>query len=130
MKKNTTIALLSFYFTVFFISCIPNITPAQTKSNVAGSSVHPSWSEQSNIYEVNLRQYTASSSIKDFEKSLPRLKKMGVEILWFMPINPIGIEERKMTSNDLGSYYSVRDYKAVNPEFGYYERLETFSKHK
>ena len=118
MKKNTTIALLSFYFTVFFISCIPNITPAQTKSNVAGSSVHPSWSEQSNIYEVNLRQYAASSSIKDFEKSLPRLKKMGVEILWFMPITPIGIEGRKMTSNDLGSYYSARDYKALNPEFG------------
>jgi len=118
MKKNTTIALLSFYFTVFFISCIPNITPAQIKNNVGGSSVHPSWSEQSNIYEVNLRQYTASSSIKDFEKSLPRLKKMGVEILWFMPITPIGIEGRKMTSNDLGSYYAARDYKAVNPEFG------------
>ncbi|HEX7458171.1 MAG TPA: alpha-amylase family glycosyl hydrolase [Ginsengibacter sp.] len=129
MKKNTTIALLSFYFTVFFISCIPNITPAQTKSNVAGSSVHPSWSEQSNIYEVNLRQYTASSSIKDFEKSLPRLKKMGVEILWFMPITPIGIEGRKMTSNDLGSYYAVRDYKAVNPEFGTMADWKNLVKH-
>ncbi len=43
---------------------------------------------------------------------------MGVEILWFMPINPIGIEGRKMTEADLGSYYSVRDYKAINPEFG------------
>ena len=79
---------------------------------------HPAWSAQSNIYEVNLRQYTASSSMKDFEKSLPRLKKMGVDILWFMPITPIGIEGRKMTGNDLGSYYAARDYKAINPEFG------------
>jgi alpha-amylase len=129
MKKNTTIALLSFYFTVFFISCIPNITPAQTKSNVAGSTVHPSWSEQSNIYEVNLRQYTASSSIKDFEKSLPRLKKMDVEILWFMPITPIGIEGRKATESELGSYYAVRDYKAVNPEFGTMADWKALVKH-
>src|SRR6202162_2635521 len=107
MKKNITVALPAFYLTVLFISCIPNIIPAQIKNKVTGSSVHPSWSEQSNIYEVNLRQYTDSSSIKDFEKSLPRLKKMGVEILWFMPITPIGIEGRKMTSNDLGSYYAA-----------------------
>jgi alpha-amylase len=114
--KRTPVALLSIYFTVFFISSSPTIDVAQVQNKE--SSVHPLWSEQSNIYEVNLRQYTASSSIKDFEKSLPRLKKMGVEILWFMPINPIGIEGRKMTSSDLGSYYAVRDYEAVNPEFG------------
>ncbi|CAN5234588.1 alpha-amylase family glycosyl hydrolase [soil metagenome] len=79
---------------------------------------HPSWSGQSNIYEVNLRQYSKSGTFKYFQKHLPRLKKMGVEILWFMPITPIGIEGRKMTSADLGSYYAVRNYKEVNPEFG------------
>ena len=79
---------------------------------------HPAWSTQSNIYEVNLRQYSVSGSIKEFEKHLPRLRKMGVEILWFMPITPIGIEGRKMTMEELGSYYAVRDYKAVNEEFG------------
>ena len=79
---------------------------------------HPSWSAQSNIYEVNLRQYSASGSIKDFEKHLPRLKKMGVDILWFMPITPIGKEGRKMTEADLGSYYAVKNYKAVNEKFG------------
>lgn len=79
---------------------------------------HPAWTAQSNVYEVNLRQYSESGSIKDFQKHLPRLKAMGVHILWFMPITPIGIEGRKMTSADLGSYYAVRDYKAVNPEFG------------
>ena len=79
---------------------------------------HPAWSSQSNIYEVNLRQYSQSGSIKDFQKHLPRLKNMGIEILWFMPITPIGIEGRKMNESELGSYYSVRNYKEVNPEFG------------
>ncbi len=79
---------------------------------------HPAWSEQSNIYEVNLRQYSEAGSFKEFEKHMPRLRKMGVEILWFMPITPIGIEGRKMTSSDLGSYYAVRNYKAVSQEFG------------
>ena len=75
-------------------------------------------SKQTNIYEVNLRQYSASGSFTDFAKHLPRLKEMGVEILWFMPITPIGIEGRKMTAAELGSYYAVRNYKAVNEEFG------------
>lgn len=79
---------------------------------------HPSWSSQSNIYEVNLRQYSPSGSIQDFEKHLPRLKNMGVDVLWFMPITPIGIEGRKMTGAELGSYYAVKNYKEVNPEFG------------
>ncbi len=78
----------------------------------------PAWAEQSNIYEVNLRQYSASGSIKDFQTHLPRLRAMGVEILWFMPITPIGIEGRKMNPAELGSYYAVRNYKAVNEEYG------------
>jgi alpha-amylase len=92
-------------------------------------NAHPSWSAQSNIYEVNLRQYTPSSSIKDFEKDLPRLKKMGIEILWFMPINPIGKEGRKMTETELGSYYAVRNYKALNEEFGTMEDWKALVKH-
>jgi len=90
---------------------------------------HPSWSAQSNIYEVNLRQYSSSGSIKDFEKHLPRLKEMGVEILWFMPITPIGKEGRKMTESELGSYYAVMDYKAVNPEFGTMADWKALVKH-
>ena len=86
--------------------------------SIAQYTSHPAWSIQSNIYEVNLRQYSPSGSIKDFEKHLPRLKNMGVEILWFMPITPIGIEGRKTSESDLGSYYAVRNYKAVNEEFG------------
>ncbi|OFY26525.1 MAG: alpha-amylase [Bacteroidetes bacterium GWF2_35_48] len=75
----------------------------------------PDWTKNLNIYEVNLRQFTESGKLVDFEKHLPRLKEMGVDILWFMPINPIGIKNRK---GSLGSYYSVKDFKGFNPEFG------------
>jgi len=73
------------------------------------------WSKNANIYEVNIRQYTPEGTFNAFAKQLPRLEKMGVNILWLMPINPIGKENRK---GSLGSYYAVRDYEAVNPEFG------------
>ena len=87
-------------------------------SNVFGQKsevVHPEWSRNATIYEVNLRQYTNEGTLKAFEKYLPELKEMGVDIIWFMPIHPIGEVNRKGT---LGSYYSVKDYKDVNPEFG------------
>ncbi|MDF2190124.1 alpha-amylase family glycosyl hydrolase [Paraflavitalea sp. CAU 1676] len=75
----------------------------------------PDWFYQSNIYEVNVRQYTPEGTFKAFAASLPRLKQMGVDILWFMPVTPISKTDRKGT---LGSYYAVADYQAVNPEFG------------
>lgn len=76
---------------------------------------HVPWAARANIYEVNIRQYTPEGTFKAFEKHLPRLRKMGVNVLWIMPVNPIAKKERK---GSLGSYYAVSDYKAVNPEFG------------
>jgi glycosidase len=76
---------------------------------------HPAWVRRANIYEVNVRQYTREGTFKAFGKHLDRLKAMGVDILWFMPINPISRTDRK---GSLGSYYAVSDYTAVNPEFG------------
>ncbi len=76
---------------------------------------HLAWTRDANIYEVNIRQYTPEGTIKAFEGHLPRLAKMGVKILWVMPVQPIGVKNRKGT---MGSYYSIRDYTAVNPEFG------------
>lgn len=73
------------------------------------------WAKNAVIYEVNIRQYTPEGNFKAFAAHLPRLKAMGVDILWLMPIHPIGQKNRK---GPLGSYYSVRDYRAVNPEFG------------
>lgn len=75
----------------------------------------PKWVANSTIYEVNVRQFSQEGTFKALEDQLPRLQKMGVDILWLMPIHPIGEKNRKGT---LGSYYAVRDYRAVNPEFG------------
>src|SRR5215207_838697 len=77
--------------------------------------VHPEWIMQGNIYEVNVRQYTPEGTFNAFAKHLDRLKAMGVQTIWFMPINPISKIDRKGT---LGSYYAVSDYMAINPEFG------------
>ena len=77
--------------------------------------VHPEWSKNSVLYEVNVRQYTDSGTFSAFEKHLPRLKELGIDVLWFMPTFPIGVQNRK---GELGSYYSVKDYLDVNPEFG------------
>lgn len=68
-----------------------------------------------NIYEVNIRQYTPEGTINAFREHLPRLQKLGVDILWIMPVQPIGLKERK---GPLGSYYSIQDYSKINPEFG------------
>ena len=82
----------------------------------------PDWSRNSVIYEVNLRQYTKEGTFKAFEDHLPRLKEMGVDVVWFMPIHPISKKNRIGT---LGSYYAIQDYKAVNPEFGTTEDFRT-----
>lgn len=76
---------------------------------------HPDWSKNSVLYEVNIRQFTPEGTFNAFAKHLPRLKELGVDVLWMMPVNPIGIKNRK---EPLGSYYSVKDYLDVNPEFG------------
>ena len=83
---------------------------------------HPDWSKNATIYEVNIRQFTPEGTFKAFESHLPRLKELGVDVLWLMPVHPIGIEKRK---GKIGSYYSVRDYYGVNPEFGTLEEFKS-----
>ncbi len=96
---------------VFF--CLISISlSAQNDSLEDG---HPAWIMQGNVYEVNVRQYTPEGTFAAFEKSLDRLKNMGVQTLWFMPVNPISKIDRK---GKLGSYYAVSDYTKINPEFG------------
>ena len=79
------------------------------------------WISSSNIYEVNLRQYTQQGTITAFAPEMPRLKDMGIDVLWFMPITPISVEKRLGT---LGSYYACSDYTSINPEYG---SLEDFT---
>ncbi|WP_291088061.1 alpha-amylase family glycosyl hydrolase [Flavobacterium sp. BFFFF1] len=118
MKKILFPALLSM---MLLSAC----NSADNKSNGSSQSVyeprnfveikHPDWSKNATIYEVNVRQFTPEGTFKAFEAHLPRIKAMGIDIIWLMPIHPIGVEKRKGT---LGSEYSVKDYYGVNPEFG------------
>ena len=106
----------SFFTLVCLLSFIACRKDSASLTGKRGDSFSLSeWSANQSIYEVNIRQYSVEGTFKAFEKHLPRLKKMGVGILWFMPIHPIGAKNRK---GSLGSYYSVKDYMAVNPEFG------------
>ncbi len=83
------------------------------------------WIHNTNVYEVNLRQYSAEGTIKAFEKELPRLKDMGVAVLWFMPITPIAQKEKK---GSMGSYYACSDYTGVAAEFGTMQDFKSFVK--
>ncbi|GAB4091437.1 alpha-amylase family glycosyl hydrolase [Flaviaesturariibacter terrae] len=75
----------------------------------------PSWILRTNVYEVNLRQYTPEGTMAAFRPHMPRLREMGVETLWFMPLTPISQERKK---GSMGSYYACSDYTSVSPEFG------------
>lgn len=85
--------------------------------------IHPDWSYNAVIYEMNVRQYTPEGTFAAAAEELPRLQKLGVDVIWLMPIYPIGVDQRKGT---LGSYYAISDYCAVNPEFGTMADFEDF----
>lgn len=76
---------------------------------------HPDWLKDAVIYQINTRQYSDSGKFTAVQDDLPRLKELGVDILWFMPIQPIGEKNRK---GSLGSPYSIQDYTAINPDYG------------
>ena len=104
--------------------------------------VSPEMTENAVIYEANIRQYSPEGTFNAFTKDIPVLKELGVKIVWVMPINPISKIRRKATDGRftseiedenernkyLGSYYSVSDYKAINPEFGNLEDFKNLVK--
>ena len=117
MKKFITLTLIS----LLFVACTNN-QPQQVESSEQGSTTsvsqelkHVEWSINATIYEANIRQMTPEGTFKALEAKLPEIRDLGVKIIWLMPIQPIGELNRK---GGLGSYYSVMDYTAVNPEFG------------
>ena len=110
MKKSFVLYLL---IPLLLFSCKQGNKPAVVTDQK--TSVHPEWVYNATIYEVNTRQYTPEGTFNAFAQHLPRLKQLGVDILWFMPIQTIGEKGRKGT---LGSYYSIRNYTEVNKEFG------------
>lgn len=111
--KNLLYLIMAF----FVFACGTENATEEVKKNVLIETEveHQPWVEDAVIYEVNIRQYTPEGTFNAFASHLSRIKEMGVDILWLMPIHPIGVKNRKGT---LGSYYSIQDYTAVNPEFG------------
>ncbi|MDX2247264.1 MAG: alpha-amylase family glycosyl hydrolase [Bacteroidia bacterium] len=119
MKRTTYLLVLAL---LGFISCKnePTTAPVVETTDTTVYATFPEWSRNATIYEVNLRQYTPSGTFNEFATHIPRLKAMGVDILWLMPVFEIGEKNRK---GSLGSYYSVKDYLQVNPEHGTVEDL-------
>lgn len=104
MKKIILLAILG----LGILSCT-------TQKTTKTMDLPSEWKHTTNIYEVNVRQYTPEGTFRAFEKHMPRLKEMGVKTLWFMPITPIAQKGKKGT---LGSQYAAADYTSINPEFG------------
>ncbi len=96
-----------------------DLTVAQPDVRVA----HPEWSRSATIYQVNQRNLTPEGTFRAAEAHLPRIRDLGIDVVWLMPVNPIGEVNRK---GPLGSPYAVRDYFGVNPEFGTLEDLRHF----
>ncbi len=120
-KIGFGVRYLSLLLVFSFTACQSQQAAEQTpESGLKPSGAAPEWAKNANIYEVNIRQYTPEGTFNAFATHLPRLREMGVDILWLMPIFPVSEARRKGT---LGSYYAVADFRQVNPEFG---NLEDF----
>lgn len=111
MKKITLFALC--------LAALTSCKDQKKEETIVVSEVIASMSdavmENAVIYEANIRQYSPEGTFNAFTKDIPNLKDLGVKIIWVMPIYPIGVENRK---EGLGSYYSIQDYRGINPEFG------------
>lgn len=125
MKVSTLIRAALVAAAGAYACAAPALAKAEEKmyGDVATTAQHPEWLMNAVIYEVNLRQGTPERTLKGMEKELPRLRELGVDVLWLMPVHPISELNRKGT---LGSYYSVADYKAINPEFGTMDDFKSF----
>ncbi len=109
---------------LFFLGALVALVMAAcAPKQEAPASAHPEWTYNTVVYEMNIRQLTPEGTFNAATERLPFLKELGVDIIWCMPIYPIGEKERK---GSLGSYYAISDYCAANPEFGTMEDFEAF----
>ena len=125
MKKIilTTIVLATI------ISCKKETAVSDTSEIAAVTS---ELAENAIIYEANIRQYSPAGTFNAFAKDIPKLKKLGVKVLWLMPIHEIGMKNRKAKGDVsieaitdtvekkkyLGSHYSIKDYRSLNANYG------------
>jgi alpha-amylase len=116
MKK----LLFPLFAVLALAACQNQSTPAvnMPDKSAATNVPEPDWARSAILYECNVRQFSPSGDFAGLRAGLPRLKDLGIDVLWVMPIHPIGVERRKLKPGDQGSPYSVKDYMAVNPDFG------------
>ncbi len=120
MKEHMLkLILLIIGIALVAVACRPK--EVKVTNPLTSSVVHADWTRNMVLYEINVRQFSAEGTLAGVEKALPTLQELGVNVLWFMPIYPIGEKNRK---GELGSYYSIKDYMAVNPEFGTLEEFK------
>lgn len=124
-KISLVVATIAILILIFVSSCREKIAPAETHVASWEKPRVPDWHKNATIYEVNLRHYTKENTFKSFEAHIPRLKEMGIDILWFMPINPVSLKNRK---GELGSPYSIGDYYKTNPDYGTMEEFKSMVK--
>lgn len=117
---------------VAFISCQQEKKETESKKEQEIKPFSSAMMENAIIYEANIRQYSSEGTFNEFTKDIPELKKLGVKIIWLMPVFPISETKRKATGGGfasliedeeerkkaLGSYYAVTDFTKINPEFG------------
>jgi len=114
--KHILIILIASGILMSLTSCKKTASEENACQSVAQANLAaPDWTQNAVIYEVNTRQYSAEGTFKGVEAQLPRLRAMGVDIIWFMPVHPIGEMKRK---GGMGSYYAVQDYCAVSSDYG------------
>ena len=113
VKYNKSVLAIALILGLALAACQQKKTEVVNEQST--QSIEKEWLNDAVLYEVNIRQYTPEGTFNAFAESLPRLKELGVDILWIMPIHPISEVNRK---GSLGSYYAVKDYKGINPEFG------------
>ena len=110
---------------ILLLSAAVLLLAACTSSSNKKECQHAEWTKGSTVYELNVRQFTQEGTFEAAVQYLPIIKNMGIDILWVMPVYPIGELNRKGT---LGSYYAIKDYCAVNPEFGTMNDFDQFLK--
>ena len=123
MKKNIIITIV---ICVIVLVGVALLGVCRAKHPAAAETRHPAFAYYGTIYELNTRQFTPEGTFRAAEAHLPELKELGVEIIWFMPIQEIGVVGRKGT---LGSYYAIKDYCSFNHEFGTREDFVSFVNH-
>jgi len=89
--------------------------PLPGQPNAPTLAPDTSWVSRSAIYEVFVRDFSAGGNLAGVTRGLDRIQAAGANVVWLMPIYPVGVKNRK---DPLGSPYSARDYRAINPAFG------------